>query len=67
MSRKLTILSLDEISISNSGNLKALKTFLCTFDGDVLGPLLSGMKMRPSSLYKPSCLRSIILSRVPNI
>ena len=65
MSRKLMILRLDDTSISNPSNLKVLIIFWCIIE--VLGLLLFGMKMKPPSLYKPTCLRSIILPRVSNI
>lgn len=57
MPRKLTILRLDVISILNPKNLKAF----IIFSVDDNGPLLFGMKIRPSSLYRPICLGSIIL------
>ena len=45
MSRKLTILRFNDISILNPCNLKVLIIFLCILE--VWGPLRFGIKMRP--------------------
>ena len=49
MSRKLIIFWLKDFSILNPDNLKALIIFLHIFE-------VFGMKMRPSSYYKPICV-----------
>ena len=58
MSRKLTIFKLEVISILNHSNLKALIIFICIFE--VLGPLLSRIKMRLSSRISPICSKLTI-------
>ena len=63
--RKLTILLLDETSILNPKNLKALIIFFCMLE--LIGSLLFGTYIKPSSWYKPNCSGLIILVSIFNI
>ena len=64
-SRKLVILILEEISVLNPKNLKALIIFFCILEH--LEPSLLGMYKIPSLWYNPICIVSTILLRVFNI
>ena len=60
-SRNSIIFKFEAISIRRQGNLNAL-IILCILE--ILGPLLSGMKIIPSSWYSPTCSKLTIWHNV---